>query len=87
MSAAPTLSRKDFVSDQDVRWCPGCGDYSILANIQRVMPELNTGQLTMLLRAEYLAPARSYSKVAGQPFKVSELALAIARASRGEDFE
>ena len=38
--AAVKLSRKDFVSDQDVRWCPGCGDYSILANVQRVMPEL-----------------------------------------------
>ena len=38
--AAPELSRKDFVSDQDVRWCPGCGDYSVLANVQRVMPEL-----------------------------------------------
>jgi 2-oxoglutarate/2-oxoacid ferredoxin oxidoreductase subunit beta len=34
------LSRKDFATDQDVRWCPGCGDYSILANVQRVMPEL-----------------------------------------------
>ncbi|HEX9619486.1 MAG TPA: 2-oxoacid:ferredoxin oxidoreductase subunit beta [Polyangiaceae bacterium] len=34
------LTRKDFASDQDVRWCPGCGDYSILANVQRVMPEL-----------------------------------------------
>jgi 2-oxoglutarate ferredoxin oxidoreductase subunit beta len=34
------LTRKDFVSDQDVRWCPGCGDYSILAQVQRVMPEL-----------------------------------------------
>jgi len=33
------LTRKDFVSSQDVRWCPGCGDYSILANVQRVMPE------------------------------------------------
>ena len=33
------LTQKDFASDQDVRWCPGCGDYSILANIQRVMPE------------------------------------------------
>ncbi len=40
MTAATTLTRKDFTSDQDVRWCPGCGDYSILANIQRVMPEL-----------------------------------------------
>ena len=34
------LSRKDFVSDQDVRWCPGCGDYAILAQVQKVMPEL-----------------------------------------------
>ena len=34
------LSRKDFVSDQSVRWCPGCGDYAILAQMQRVMPEL-----------------------------------------------
>ena len=37
---AVRLTRKDFVSDQDVRWCPGCGDYSILAQVQRVMPEL-----------------------------------------------
>ncbi len=34
------LSRKDFASDQDVRWCPGCGDYAILAAVQRLMPEL-----------------------------------------------
>ncbi len=34
------LSRKDFVTDQEVRWCPGCGDYSILAQTQKVMPEL-----------------------------------------------
>lgn len=33
-------SAKDFQSDQDVRWCPGCGDYSILAQVQRVMPDL-----------------------------------------------
>ena len=36
----PTLSKKDFESDQDTRWCPGCGDYSILAQTQRIMPEL-----------------------------------------------
>jgi 2-oxoglutarate ferredoxin oxidoreductase subunit beta len=40
MSEAATATRKEFVSDQEVRWCPGCGDYSILANVQRVMPEL-----------------------------------------------
>jgi len=35
------LSKADFVSNQTVRWCPGCGDYSILASVQKVMPELN----------------------------------------------
>jgi 2-oxoglutarate ferredoxin oxidoreductase subunit beta len=34
------LTKADFVSGQEVRWCPGCGDYSILNNIQKVMPEL-----------------------------------------------
>jgi 2-oxoglutarate ferredoxin oxidoreductase subunit beta len=34
------LTRKDFISNQDVRWCPGCGDYAILAQIQKVMPDL-----------------------------------------------
>jgi 2-oxoglutarate ferredoxin oxidoreductase subunit beta len=33
-------TRKDFASDQTVRWCPGCGDYSILAQIQKTMPEI-----------------------------------------------
>ncbi|MGM0705744.1 MAG: thiamine pyrophosphate-dependent enzyme, partial [Bacteroidota bacterium] len=35
------LSREDFSSDQDVRWCPGCGDYAILATVQRLLPELD----------------------------------------------
>jgi 2-oxoglutarate ferredoxin oxidoreductase subunit beta len=34
------LTKKDFVSDQEVRWCPGCGDYSILAAVQAVLPQL-----------------------------------------------
>ena len=34
------LSKKDFDPGIDVRWCPGCGDYAILANVQRVMPTL-----------------------------------------------
>ncbi|MCE9534328.1 MAG: 2-oxoacid:ferredoxin oxidoreductase subunit beta, partial [Planctomycetes bacterium] len=37
---APTLTAADFASDQDVRWCPGCGDYSILAQMKKVMPQL-----------------------------------------------
>ena len=36
----PVLEAKDFASDQDVRWCPGCGDYSILAQMKKVMPTL-----------------------------------------------
>ncbi len=36
--AAPLLTAKDFATDQEVRWCPGCGDYSILAQVQKVMP-------------------------------------------------
>ena len=38
--AAPTTTRKDWTSDQEVRWCPGCGDYSILTAVQLLMPEL-----------------------------------------------
>ncbi len=33
-------TRKDFISNQEVRWCPGCGDYSILAGVQKALPEL-----------------------------------------------
>src|SRR6478735_6902213 len=39
-SAAAPLTAKDFVTDQEVRWCPGCGDYSILAQVQKVMPTI-----------------------------------------------
>jgi 2-oxoglutarate ferredoxin oxidoreductase subunit beta len=39
--AAVTLtSKKDWSSDQEVRWCPGCGDYGILQAVQQLMPEL-----------------------------------------------
>lgn len=37
-SSAPALTAKDFATDQEVRWCPGCGDYSILAQVQKIMP-------------------------------------------------
>ena len=39
-TAVPVTTRKDWTSDQEVRWCPGCGDYSILAAMQMLMPEL-----------------------------------------------
>jgi 2-oxoglutarate/2-oxoacid ferredoxin oxidoreductase subunit beta len=38
--ALPMLTKADFQSDQETRWCPGCGDYAILAGVQALMPEL-----------------------------------------------
>src|SRR3954464_12020540 len=38
--AAPELTKADFQSDQETRWCPGCGDYAILAAVQSFFPEL-----------------------------------------------
>jgi len=40
MTSLPTLTAKDLASDQDVRWCPGCGDYSILAQMKKVLAGL-----------------------------------------------
>ncbi len=42
MDTRQKTTRKDFMSDQEVRWCPGCGDYAILAALQRTLPELGT---------------------------------------------
>lgn len=39
-TAEKKYTSKDFSSDQEVRWCPGCGDYSILKQVQSVMPEI-----------------------------------------------
>jgi 2-oxoglutarate ferredoxin oxidoreductase subunit beta len=38
--AVPVTTKKDWTSDQEVRWCPGCGDFSILMAVQMLMPEL-----------------------------------------------
>jgi 2-oxoglutarate ferredoxin oxidoreductase subunit beta len=39
-SSLPVLTAKDFASDQEIRWCPRCGDYSILAQMKKVLPTL-----------------------------------------------
>ncbi|MDG1409772.1 MAG: 2-oxoacid:ferredoxin oxidoreductase subunit beta [Acidimicrobiales bacterium] len=41
MTTVPLTTKKDWTSDQEVRWCPGCGDYSILTAVQMMMPELD----------------------------------------------
>ena len=40
MSEMPKYKKSDFVSDQEVRWCPGCGDYAILSAVQLAMAKL-----------------------------------------------
>src|SRR5438874_915978 len=40
VSGVATLTKKDFTSDQEPRWCPGCGDYAILSAVQGFLPEL-----------------------------------------------
>jgi 2-oxoglutarate ferredoxin oxidoreductase subunit alpha len=58
----------------------------VLGRFERVLvPELNRGQLTSLLRSEFLAPARVMSKVQGQPFLVEEIRARIDTALRGEE--
>jgi len=44
-----TLTRQDFVSDQDVRWCPGCGDYAILSQVQKLFPTLGISKENFLI--------------------------------------
>ena len=50
MNQAPVklikLTLKDYTSNQEVRWCPGCGDYAILKTIHRLMPELDSPKET-----------------------------------------
>ena len=46
---ADTLTKKDFVPDQDVRWCPGCGDYAILSQVQKVFPDLGVNREDFLV--------------------------------------
>ena len=42
--SVPKYTRKDFASDQDIRWCPGCGDYSILDQMQRILVDTGIRQ-------------------------------------------
>ena len=48
---------KDFTSDQEVRWCPGCGDYVILNTIRNFLPELGCGGRTSHSSVASVAPA------------------------------
>ena len=56
----------------------------LLKGFERILvPEMNNGQLVMLLRAAYLLPAERFSQVNGKPFKVSTVLDAIRERTRG----
>ncbi|MDF2190872.1 2-oxoacid:ferredoxin oxidoreductase subunit beta [Paraflavitalea sp. CAU 1676] len=48
-ASIPILTPKDFATDQEVRWCPGCGDYSILAQVQKIMPGLGIARENIVI--------------------------------------
>ena len=43
-----TYTAKNFASDQEVKWCPGCGDYSILKQVQSILPEIGIKRENMV---------------------------------------
>ena len=53
-----TLTKKDFTSDQEVRWCPGCGDYSILSTMQSYLPEMGIAKENIELGELYFRQAQ-----------------------------
>ena len=57
--AVPITTRKDWTSDQEVRWCPGCGDYGILPAVQMLMPELGVQPENTCSSRASAAPAAS----------------------------
>ena len=48
-STVAALTAKDFATDQEVRWCPGCGGYSILASVQKVMPTIGVAKENIVI--------------------------------------
>ena len=51
------LTKKDYVSDQAVRWCPGCGDYAILSQTQKTVPTFGRGLIHRTCICETLNPS------------------------------
>jgi len=49
VATPPQLTAKDFATDQEVRWCPGCGDYSILAQVQKIMPTIGVARENIVI--------------------------------------
>ena len=64
MSEIQQLKAKDFKSDQEIRWCPGCGDYSIIAGVQAVLADIDSRGIKRII---CLGDIIGYSMVPDQP--------------------
>ena len=64
-----TLTKTDFQSDQETRWCPGCGDYAVLSAVQQFMPELGIPpeRIVFMTGAATAEEMDSLSKTVGNP--------------------
>ena len=85
---APTqkLTRKDFTSDQDIRWCPGCGDYAILATLQRTLPALGVSrENTVFISGIGCSSRFPYDMDTSGFHTIPGRAPAVARARRRAD--
>ena len=73
------LKAKDLKTDQEVRWCPGCGDYVILNAVQSFLPTLGIAREDMVIisgigcSSRFLVDAIAYNQVRGLPFTAAEL--------------
>ena len=65
------LTRKDFVSAQEVRWCPGCGDNAILAQVQKTLPEIGIPRENIVFISGIGCSSRSFTEPAGGPCRGS----------------
>ena len=77
------LTAKDFKSDQEVRWCPGCGDYAILAGVQSFLPELGIPRENLVFVSA--SAVRRASRTTSRPTGCTRSTAARPRSRRARD--
>jgi 2-oxoglutarate ferredoxin oxidoreductase subunit beta len=92
MNEMTKLTAKDFATDQEVRWCPGCGDYAVLKAVQRTMPELGVRPENVVFVSGigcssrfpyYMEPTASTRSTAARPTFATGIKLANPNSTSG----
>ena len=71
MEDTKILTKQDFVSDQDVRWCPGCGDYAILSQIQKMFPNLGIPKENFLIVSGIVSKSSDIELLTNQAIRLA----------------